>query len=317
MERERIAAVVRDRVMATPLPTAPHVGAWTMIANTGAVFRATDDSAPRLAAAYLPRYSGARDLQPPEEFLEPALNPPYCRDRQYSCATAPTFSPYGPGPTPRQEATSGAMHVQCHRCGGFGHISRNCATVPGKPVTVGAATAGTYGSAHQVATTAGGKEPLMDVRIGSSTFKALLDTGSSVIFFGPQAAAAARASGTKPKADVRVLRLASGWRQSTMSLKCQIEWAARCRRQQFLCVPDLCRDVVLGRDFLTVSGISLQVPLGDETVGTEPQRMGLFVKVVKNSQRQWMILKTVCAAFLLRAMPVCVPVCRRRLRLAM
>ncbi|KAL3195208.1 hypothetical protein MRX96_001879 [Rhipicephalus microplus] len=121
----------------------------------------------------------------------------------------------------------------------------------------------------------------MDVRIGSSTFKALLDTGSSVSFFGPHATAAAQASGAKPKADVRVLRLASGWSQSTMSLKCQIEWAAGCRRQQFLCVPDLCRDVVLGRDFLTVSGISLHVSLGGWTVGTEPQRIVPFVKVVK------------------------------------
>ncbi|KAH8009090.1 hypothetical protein HPB51_010280 [Rhipicephalus microplus] len=57
-----------------------------------------------------------------------ALDPSYCRDRQYSCDTAPPFSPYGPGPTPRQEPTSGAMRVQCHHCGGFGHISRNCAT---------------------------------------------------------------------------------------------------------------------------------------------------------------------------------------------
>ncbi|KAH8033515.1 hypothetical protein HPB51_013436 [Rhipicephalus microplus] len=172
---------------------------------------------------------------------------------------------------PRQQPTSGATRVQCHRCGGFGHISRNChgstngatrllpvpvigspaSTVLGKPVAVGAAPAGTYGSAHQVATTASGKELLMDVRIGSSTFKALLDTGSSESFFGPHAAAAAQASGTKPKTDVRVLRLVSGWSQSTMSLKFQIEWAAGCRRQQFLCVPDLCRDVVLGRDFLT------------------------------------------------------------------
>lgn len=329
MERERIAAVVRDRVMATPLPTAPHVGAWAVTANTGAVPRATDDSAPRLAATHLPRYSGVRDLQSPEEFLErlenfclvtgvaadkrlthvvpaaleggaklwwrfvrgfdsweqftaafrsefssidakrrlkaeleqrtqhseenlkefiyaiatfydrigeevteaekvqrvlrqmhpqlqdlaeghvyndlaelvkaadglmerawrrllyrppplpsnqvardlafspspalehrslpqpttmatasfasfaaappepptyhwplhpAALDPSYCRDRQYSCDTVPPFSPYGPGPTPRQEPTGGAMRVQCHRCGGFGHISRNCAT---------------------------------------------------------------------------------------------------------------------------------------------------------------------------------------------
>ncbi|KAL3191219.1 hypothetical protein MRX96_018787 [Rhipicephalus microplus] len=121
----------------------------------------------------------------------------------------------------------------------------------------------------------------MDVRIGSSTFKALLDTGSSVSFFGPHAAAAAQASGAKPKADVRVLRLASGWSQSTMSLKCQIEWAAGCRRQEFLCVPDLCRDVVLGRDFLTVSGISLHMSLGGWTDGTEPQRIVPFVKAVK------------------------------------
>lgn len=70
MERERVAAVVRDRVMATPLPTAPHVGAWAVTANTAAVPRATDDSASRLAAMHLPRYSGVRDLQSPEEFLE-------------------------------------------------------------------------------------------------------------------------------------------------------------------------------------------------------------------------------------------------------
>lgn len=121
----------------------------------------------------------------------------------------------------------------------------------------------------------------MDVRIGSSTFKALLDTGSSVSFFGPPAVVAAQASGAKPKADVRVLRLASGWSQSTTPLKCQIEWAAGCRRQQFLCVPDLCRDVVLGRDFMTVSGISLHVSLGGWTVGTEPQRIVPFVKAVR------------------------------------
>ncbi|KAH8019383.1 hypothetical protein HPB51_019356 [Rhipicephalus microplus] len=57
-----------------------------------------------------------------------ALDPSYCRDRQYSCDTVPPFSPYGPGPMPRQEPASGAMRVQCHRCGGFGHISRNCVT---------------------------------------------------------------------------------------------------------------------------------------------------------------------------------------------
>lgn len=328
MERERIAAIVRDRVMATPLPTSPHVGAGAVTVATGAVLRATDDSAHRLAATHFPRYSGVRDLQSPEEFLErlenfclvtgvaadkrltqvvpaaleggaklwwrfvrgfesweeftaafrsefasidakrrlkaeleqrtqhpeenlkefiyaiatfydrigeevtetekvqrvlrqmhpqlqdlaeghvyndlaalvkaadglmerawrrlqykpppppsnqvardlafspaldhrsppqpttmatasfasfsavppappptyhwplhpAALDPSYCRDRLYSRDTVPPFPPYGPGPMLRQEPTSGAVRVQCHRCGGIGHISRNCAT---------------------------------------------------------------------------------------------------------------------------------------------------------------------------------------------
>ncbi|KAL3189236.1 hypothetical protein MRX96_002908 [Rhipicephalus microplus] len=71
MERDRIAAVVRDRVLATPLPTAPHVGAWTLIAKPGVVPRATDDSAPSVrCCAPSPRYSCVKDLQSPEEFLE-------------------------------------------------------------------------------------------------------------------------------------------------------------------------------------------------------------------------------------------------------
>ncbi|KAH8042414.1 hypothetical protein HPB51_023253 [Rhipicephalus microplus] len=121
----------------------------------------------------------------------------------------------------------------------------------------------------------------MDVRLGSSTFKALLDTGSSGKLLQDRTPRRRPKLLDQTQADVRVLRLASGWSQSTMSLKCQIEWAAGCRRQQFLCVPDLCRDVVLGRDFLTVSGISLHVSLGGWTVGTEPQRIVPFVKAVK------------------------------------
>ncbi|KAH8042446.1 hypothetical protein HPB51_023456 [Rhipicephalus microplus] len=57
-----------------------------------------------------------------------ALDPSSCQDQQYSCDTAPPLSPYAPGPTPWQDPTSGAMRVQCHRCGGFGLISRNSAT---------------------------------------------------------------------------------------------------------------------------------------------------------------------------------------------
>lgn len=151
-------------------------------------------------------------------------------------------------------------------------------SVSGKPTLVDAAPAGIYDSALQVATTAGRKEPLLDIRIGATTFQALLDSGSSVSLLGQQAMAAAEATGASHKREVRALRLTTGWSKSATSLRCKIHWAAGSRRQRFLCVPDLCRDVVLGRDFLTVTGISLHVALGGWTIGTELQCMVPFVK---------------------------------------
>lgn len=76
----------------------------------------------------------------------------------------------------------------------------------------------TFGSAHQVATTAGGKEPHLDIHIGSSTFNTLLETGSSESILGLPAAAVAQAFAAKAKADMCALRLASDWSQSTTSL---------------------------------------------------------------------------------------------------
>lgn len=141
-------------------------------------------------------------------------------------------------------------------------------SVPGKRELVDAAPAGIYDSALQAATTAGRKEPLLDVRIGSTTFQALLDTGSSVSLLGLPAMTAAQATGASHKREVRTLRLATGWSQSSTSLRCKIQWAAGSRRQRFLFVPDLCRDIVLGRDFLTITGISVHVALGGWTIGT-------------------------------------------------
>ncbi|KAG0433316.1 hypothetical protein HPB47_020033 [Ixodes persulcatus] len=83
-------------------------------------------------------------------------------------------------------------------------------TVSGKRTLVDAVPVSIYDRALQVATTAGGKEPLLDVTIGSSTFKALLDTGSSVSLLGRPAIAAAQATGASQKREVRTLRLATG-----------------------------------------------------------------------------------------------------------
>lgn len=131
----------------------------------------------------------------------------------------------------------------------------------------------------QVASAAGGgKEPLLDVRIGSTTFRALLDTGSSVSLLGPLATSEACSSGGKRKRETRTLRLASGWSQSSEATKCKIEWDGGSRVQKFICLPDLCQDVVLGRDFLTATGMSLHIALGGWTIGMEPQLVVPFAK---------------------------------------
>lgn len=143
---------------------------------------------------------------------------------------------------------------------------------------VGATPASTYETALRVAALAGNREPLLEVRIGQTTFLALLDTGSSVSLLGTPAARVAEATGAKPRTQERALRLATGWSRSTTSLKCKIQWATSSRIQRFLCVPDLCRDIVLGRDFLNATGISLHVALGGWTIGTDPQCIVPFAK---------------------------------------
>ncbi|KAH6927152.1 hypothetical protein HPB50_000013 [Hyalomma asiaticum] len=62
----------------------------------------------------------------------------------------------------------------------------------------------------------------------------------------------------------------TGSSQSATLLQCKIHWVAWSRRQCSLCVPDLCRDIVLGRDFLTVTGISLYVALGQSGLNLAP-----------------------------------------------
>lgn len=128
--------------------------------------------------------------------------------------------------------------------------------VLGKRTPVGTDSASVYGDfSMQVASAAReGNEPLLNVRIGCTTFRALLDTGSSMSLLGPLATSTACSSGGKRTCKVRTLRLASCWSQSSVSTKCRIERNGGSRVQKLLSLPNLCQDVVLGRDFLTATG---------------------------------------------------------------
>ncbi|KAL3203329.1 hypothetical protein MRX96_041945 [Rhipicephalus microplus] len=302
MERERIAAVMRDRVMATPLPMAPHVGAWTV--NTGAVPRATDGSAPRLAAAHLPRYSGARDLQSPEEFLERLEN--FClvtgvaADKrlthvvpaaleggaklwwrfvrgfdsweQFTAAFRSEFSSIDAKRRLKAELEQRTQHPEENlkefiyaiatfydRIGEEVSEAEKVQRVLRQmhPQLQDLAEGHAYNDLAELVKAADGLMEWAWRRLQYRPPPLPSNQVARDLAFRPSQAprpsltAAAEHYGDGVVRVLRVLRLASGWSQSTMSLKCQIEWAAGCRRQQFLCVPDLCRDVVLGRDFLT------------------------------------------------------------------
>ncbi|KAH8028778.1 hypothetical protein HPB51_019577 [Rhipicephalus microplus] len=163
-----------------------------------------------------------------------ALEPSYCRDWQHSCYTVSSFSPYGRAPTLLQEPTSGAMHVQCHRCGGFGHISRNCAT--GRRMG-----------------------PLVCFQFCPRRRPKLLEPtqgGCTPVALGIRLVAVNDVS--------KVLD----------QMGCQLLQTA------FFVRFDLCRDIVPGRDFLMVNGISQHVSFSGLTVDTEPQGIVPFVKKV-------------------------------------
>ncbi|KAH7972031.1 hypothetical protein HPB52_005802 [Rhipicephalus sanguineus] len=109
-----------------------------------------------------------------------AVEPSYVRDQFHPASTVPT--PTQPlayaSPSAARWQRPNTRQVHCQRCGGIGHVARQ-QSVSGKPTLVDAAPASIYDSALQVATTAGRKEPLLDIRIGATTFQALLDSGSS------------------------------------------------------------------------------------------------------------------------------------------
>lgn len=71
--------------------------------------------------------------------------------------------------------------------------------VPGKRTLVCAALASTYNAALRVATTARGREPLLDIRIGDVIFKVVLDHSSSENLVGTRAMDATHAVGAKHK----------------------------------------------------------------------------------------------------------------------
>lgn len=150
--------------------------------------------------------------------------------------------------------------------------------MPGKLEAVEASPASFYDTSLQVTATAGGKEPLLEVRLGDRSFLALMDSGSSASLIGDAAMAAVTAAGAGVREEQRSLRLAQGSSITTQSTRCRVHWTGESRKQRFLHLPGLCHEVVLGRDFLAAAGISLHISLRGWTLGIEPQHLIPFAR---------------------------------------
>lgn len=117
---------------------------------------------------------------------------------------------------------------------------------------------------------------MLEILIGQNVFYALLDTDASVSLMNARALGVAEQSGATIKVEKRTLRLAKGWSDTAQTVRCRIKWQGGSRKQRFLFLPELCHDVVLGRDFLAVAGISLHMGLGGWTLGLDPQPVVKF-----------------------------------------
>jgi Aspartyl protease len=110
-------------------------------------------------------------------------------------------------------------------------------------------------------------EPTILVTIGGQRFAALLDTGSSRSLLGHEAMMAAAESGSSLSDAHHVLQLAAGSSTATYSLSSSIRWQGGHIIQPFLYLPGMNRQVILGRDFLNESRISIDVNRGEWTMG--------------------------------------------------
>jgi Retroviral aspartyl protease len=134
---------------------------------------------------------------------------------------------------------------------------------------------------HTIESTA---KPLLEIAIGSRTFLALIDTGSSVSLVGHRAHDAAIAAGTTASTCRVSLQLASGWTTSDSYLQISVAFQGGRVHQAFLSLPTLSHDVVLGRDFLAITGMVLDIRRGVWAIGSV---MGQFrVPVVQELAAQ-------------------------------
>ncbi|CAG7728686.1 unnamed protein product, partial [Allacma fusca] len=116
----------------------------------------------------------------------------------------------------------------------------------------------------------------MEVEILGLKSLALLDTGSSISILGKQYIELIDRNNIKITKALRELTMASGSCDANDSVYLTISWPGGSRRQRFVLLPTLNRQMLLGRDFIIACNISLHLQEKGWTLGRDPQTLVTF-----------------------------------------
>ena len=119
-------------------------------------------------------------------------------------------------------------------------------------------------------------KPIMSVVILGQKFPGLLDTGSTVSILGEQLFPLLHDRNVKLLPTDREFSLAAGRALAIGSVFINIIWPGGSKRHHFYLLERLNRPVLLGRDFITATNISLHMKAKGWTVGYDPQAIVPF-----------------------------------------
>jgi transposase InsO family protein len=120
---------------------------------------------------------------------------------------------------------------------------------------------------HAVNNSVGNSRPFIKVKVLNQDFPAFLDTGSSVSIIGDDVIKLVKESGVRCRKLSKEIRFLKGTCKAELAVSLKLDFLKGEKKQNFLLVPGALKSILLGRDFLAPTNISVHVGLGGWSVG--------------------------------------------------
>lgn len=124
------------------------------------------------------------------------------------------------------------------------------------------ASIATAPAAYRVGVPTNVPAPFLDLAVAGREFKALLDTGASTSLIGDEAVSHLERKAIRLRARKLPLQLACGDATSGGDVRLVVRWGQRVRRMRFVHLPGLTVPVILGRDFMSKTGLVVDIGNG-------------------------------------------------------